>query len=101
MRNDQLFGELKEVHHRSGPELVILLSENTAKMSFGQEMTCSSFFRKSIKSSKLYCQNQILIYFYLLLGTAAGLDVLITNIVYQVSSRHVHKFLSVLRLSQN
>ena len=30
------------------------------------------------------------IYFYLLLGTAAGLYVLITNFVYQVSSRHVH-----------
>ena len=33
--------------------------------------------------------------------TGAGLYVLITNFVYQVSSRHVHKFLSVLRLSQN
>ena len=69
-------------------------------MSFGKEMTFFLFW-KSIKSSKLYCQNQILIYFYLLLGTGAGLYVLITNFVYQVSSRHVHKFLSVLRLSQN
>ena len=100
MRNDQLFGESKEVHHRSGPELVILLSKNTTKMSFGKEMTFFSFLEVNQKF-KTILPDQILIYFYLLLGTRAGLYVLITNFVYQVSSRHVHKFLSVLRLYQN
>ena len=75
-------------------------SKNTTKMSFGKEMTCFSFLEVNQKF-KTILPDQILIYFYLLLGTGAGLYVLITNFVYQVSSRHVHKFLSVLRLSQN